>query len=180
VPAAVVASASPVAASSSDDTNPWPWILLAAVVVAGAFLFAFLRQRGKEERLAAWRKSTRPAVDAALLSRDLLPALGRNITDLAHWADVRAAADQASRDLSAAAASAPDADAGAAARAVAEALTGLTLALESARLMQGSEPPPTSGQLVAADAASQARKTDLDAALARLDLVVGKQGQAVG
>ena len=176
---AAVASAAPAVTSSGDDSNPWPWILLGAVVLAAIFLFAFLRRRGQAQRLDTWRRSTRPALDAALLSRDLLPALGRNITDLDHWQDVRTAADQSGRDLQSAAAAAPDADAGGAAQAAADGLSGLTLALESARLLQASEPAPTSGQLVAADAATQTRRVDLDAALARLEQVVGRPAPAV-
>src|SRR4051794_310043 len=84
---AAVVPVAPVAATS-EDSNPWPWILLGAVVLAGIFLFAFMRRRNSEQRLETWRRSTRPAVDAAHLARDLLPALGRNITDLGHWTDV--------------------------------------------------------------------------------------------
>ena len=107
------------------------------------------------------------------MSRDLLPAHGRDITDVAQWESVRAGAEHAAADLEAAATNAPGADATAAARTTAQSLVALTFALEAARLMQSAQPTPTAAQLAEADTTAQQRKAELDAALARLDLVIG-------
>ena len=81
---------------------------------------------------------------------------------------MRATADQAAAGLQAATGSAPAPDAAAAANDAAEALSGSTFALESSRLVQAAQPPPSAAQLAEADALVQTRKTGLDAALARL------------
>jgi hypothetical protein len=148
--------------------------LVVAGIITGILLYA------RRRRWVAWRQGIRPAVAAAHVSRDLLPAHGRDITDVARWESVRAGAEHAAADLDAAATRAPGGDAASAARSTAQALTGVTFALEAARLMQATQPPPTAGQLAEADATARARQAELDAALARLDAVVGPPEEAAG
>jgi len=166
-------AATAVAATASDESTPWGWILLAAAVAAAIVMTAILlHRRSQRRRMQAWRQQTRGAVDAAFVSRDLLPTHGRDIVDLQHWESVRAAADQAAVGLRTAAGTAPTSDAAAAANTGAEALTAMTFALESARLVQAAQPPPSAAQLADADALVQSRKTELDGALERLQAVV--------
>src|SRR3954451_1057983 len=162
-------AATEAAAATDDDSTPWGWILLAVGVAGAIIAIAMLvHRRTQRRRLEAWRQQTRGAVDAAFVARDLLPAHGRDITDLQHWESVRATADQAAAGLQAATGSAPAPDAAAAANAAAEALSGSTFALESSRLVQAAQPPPSAAQLAEADALVQTRQTVLDTALARL------------
>jgi hypothetical protein len=165
--------ATEVAASANDESTPWGWILLAAAVAAAIVLTALLlHRRSQRRRMQAWCRHTRGAVDAALVSRDLLPAHGRDIADLQHWESVRAAADQAAAGLRTAAATAPTPDAAAAANTGGEALSAMTFALESSRLVQAAQPPPSAAQLADADALVQTRRAELDSALERLQAVV--------
>src|SRR3954453_6399034 len=166
-------AATEAAAATDDDSTPWGWILLAVGVAGAIIVIAMLvHRRTQRRRLEAWRQQTRGAVDAAFVARDLLPAHGRDITDLPHWESIRATADQAAAGLQAATGSAPAPDAAAAANDAAEALSGSTFALESSRLVQAAQPPPSAAQLAEADALVQTRKTVLDTALARLRAVV--------
>jgi hypothetical protein len=171
----------PTSSKSSDDGTPWGWIVLALVVVAAIVAsVVVVISRRRRQRWDAWRRSVRPVLDEVHLSRDLHPAHGRDITDLAHWESVRGGAERAAADLKVAAGGAPSPEAAEAAQATAEALSGLTFALESDRLMQAAQPPPTATQLADADAAIQARRTDLDTSLARLDALVGAPPQNPG
>jgi hypothetical protein len=158
--------------TSSDDSSPWGWVLLAAVLAAAVGIVGLLGRQRRQRRWEAWCSSTRPAVDAARLSRDLLPANGREITDVARWEEIRTGVDQAEQGLLTAAETAPRSDAAAVAHQSAEALSGLAFALESARLLQGAQPPPTARQLAEAASATQARRAELDDALGRLGLLV--------
>jgi hypothetical protein len=108
----------------------------------------------------------------------MLPRRGREITDVAHWEAVRVAAEQAARELQVAAGTAPTQDAAGQARAAGDALAGLTFALESARLLQAAQPPPSADQLAEADRATEARQVDLDAALTHLDVLIGPPAAA--
>src|SRR3954463_14143659 len=165
----VAATQAAAAATTDDDSTPWGWILLAVAVAGAIIAIAMLvHRRTQRRRLEAWRQQTRGAVDAAFVARDLLPAHGRDITDLPHWASVRATADPAAAGPQAATGSAPAPDAAAAANDAAQALSGSTFALESSRLVQAAQPPPSAAQLAEADALVQTRKTVLDTALARL------------
>jgi len=158
--------------TSSDSSSPWGWVLLVALLAAAVGVFALVGRGRRRRRWETWSSSTRPAVDAARLSRDLLPANGRDITDVPRWEEIRAEAEQSERSLRTAATTAPTPEAAAAAEQSAEALSGLAFALESARLLQGAQPPPTARQLADAASATTARRAELDDALDRLGRMV--------
>src|SRR3954466_10825994 len=121
-------AASVAAATTDDDSTPWGWILLAVAVAGAIIAIAMLvHRRTQRRRMEEWREQTRGAVDAAFVARDLLPAHGRDITDLPHWESVRATADQAAAGLQAATGSAPAPDAAAGGQPAAQGPSGSAL-----------------------------------------------------
>jgi hypothetical protein len=74
--------------------------------------------------------------------------------------------------LEVAAGQAPKPELAAATTQTATALRNATFALESARLMEDGTPPPTAEQLAEADTTTRLRRSELDAALERLQSLV--------
>jgi hypothetical protein len=145
-------------------------LIVAAAVITG--IVVWLTRRSSAGVVAAWRRDTAPMLDAATMARALLPASGEEISDDAHWRDVRDQVEQVSATLVAAGAKAPDAATTSAMLDTAAALRGSVFALEAQRLLYDGIRPPTAEQLADAAAATRARTSDADAALAHLGHLV--------
>jgi hypothetical protein len=141
-----------------------------AVVIALVVLL--VNRRNRSQAMETWRAEAAGALDAARLAQNLLPPSGQEIGDVAHWASVQERAAAAAHTLDSLAASAPADDARSAAAAAAASMRGLVFALDSDRLLRDGAQPPTGAQLADADAATRARSSELQQALARLDATV--------
>jgi hypothetical protein len=139
------------------------------LAVAAILLLLWLLARRKRRAVAAWQHDTAGALDAAHVSLSLVPASAQEITDVAHWQSVSHRVEQTALALDRSASTAPTEEGGAAARRTADSLRGLVFAVESERLLRAGTVAPTGDQLMQADAATRARRSDLDAALADLD-----------
>jgi hypothetical protein len=128
--------------------------------------------------MQAWRRESESALDAALLAVNLLPRSGQDIPDPAHWQAVREQVEQAAQALDRSSVSAPTEEGGRAARTSAETLRGLFFALDSDRLLRNGPLPPTTEQLVQADAVTRARRDDVDSALGQLEYLVRPPARA--
>ena len=104
--------------SSSGGSKAWIWVLvaLAAVAVVVTAILLVQRRRKTREQWLAWRRTTRPLLDSAMLARTLLPEAARDIDNQAHWRDVQERTEHAARGLESAAMTAPDQQAAGAAR----------------------------------------------------------------
>jgi hypothetical protein len=162
------------AATSSSSSVPWGWIVAGVLIAAALIIIAIvLIQRNNRIRaLQAWRQHSESALDAAHLAANLLPRSGQDVPDLAHWQDVRERVEQAAQALERSSATSPTEEGALAATTAAETLRGLFFALDSDRLLRDGAVAPTTEQLVQADAVTRARRTDLDNALARLELLI--------
>ena len=171
--AAPTISPSPVS-SNSGTSKAWIWVLVAVAVIAAVALAILLVQRHRRarERWVAWRRTTRPLLDSALLARTLLPEAARDIDSPAHWRDVQERVEHAARGLESATMTAPDASASGAARDAAAGLRNSVFAVEAARLLLAADRPPTAAELAEADEVTRARRAELEAALGRLDQIV--------
>ena len=162
------------ATTNSSSSTPWGWII-AGIVLAAAILIGviLLIQRNNRVRAQqAWRRDSESALDAALLALNLLPRSGQDLPDAAHWQAVRAQVEQAAQALDRSSVSAPTEEGGRAATTTAETLRGLFFALDSDRLLRDGAVPPTTEQLVQADAVTRARRADVENALAQLEYLV--------
>ena len=147
-------------------------VALAAVAAIAIAIVLVLRRRRRREQWLAWRRTVAPLLDSALLARSLLPAAARDIDSPAHWREVQERVERAARGLESGAMTAPDASAAAAAREGAAALRNDVFAVEAARLLVAADRPPTAAELAEADQVTRARRSELDAALGRLQEIV--------
>jgi hypothetical protein len=139
-------------------------------VVVGLILL--LRQRSRRRAIEAWRAQSRPALEDANLALGLLPASEQEIIDRDHWQSVRLRIEEAGRSLDTTAAVSPTEPGRLAARQAAEGLRGLMFALESGLLLRESPVAPTGDQLMQADAAARARRSEAQSALDQLDRLI--------
>jgi hypothetical protein len=154
--------------SSSDSGFPWGWVLAGVgvvVVVVGGVLLA--RQRGRQRKADAWRAATAPALDRALVTRDLL-LNGDDLRDPAARRALQQQVQECAGRLETLSASAPTPDDGRAAAATGDALRGLYFALEAQQLLHEGG-APTAEQLQRADRTRLDQEQALDQALARLE-----------
>lgn len=135
-----------------------------AVVVAAD------HRRNQRRALTAWRQRSGGLVDAAHVARTLLPATGEDEGEPEHWHQVRREAERVADLLLTASGEAPGRDTATAMQSTADALRGLTFAIEAERLLRDGSRAPTADQLAGAEAATRARSADLDRALQQLDI----------
>lgn len=166
--------------TNSSSSTPWGWIIagiiLAAAIIIGVILLIQRNNRVRAQQ--AWRRDSESALDAALLALNLLPRSGQDIPDPAHWQAVRDQVEQAAQALERSSVSAPTEEGGRAATTTAETLRGLFFALDSDRLLRDGAVPPTTEQLVQADAVTRARRSDVDNTLAQLEFLVRPPARA--
>jgi hypothetical protein len=147
-------------------------VILAAVAAGIISVLLIQRRRKLRDRWAAWRHTTEPLLDSAMLARSLLPEAARDIDSQAHWREVQERVEHAARGLESAALTAPEPSAGDAAREAAGALRNDVFAIEAGRLLAAADRPPTAADLAEADEAMRARRVELDASLERLNQIV--------
>jgi hypothetical protein len=116
-----------------------------------------------------WQSEAQASLESARLARSLLPHSGEDIPDATRWESVGQQVEQAAQSLNELGDRAPEPEGATIASQAAEALRGLYFSLEADRLIRGATAPPTTGQLLQADAAIRSRTTELDTALDRLD-----------
>ncbi len=162
-----IATAAP--SSSSTSSTPWGWIVLGILLAGGVVvaLVLVLRSRSRRAAWTAWRQSAEPALQQALVARDLLGGDEAYVEPERREA-VRAQVEAAAQAVDELARSGPDDAARSAASSSAAALRGLMFALEADRLLRSREESPTAEELVQTDAVRRARVQDLDDALEEL------------
>ena len=166
-----IAAATP--SGGSTSSTPWGWIVVGIVLVAGLIvgLVLLLRARSRRAALATWRRDAGPALQQAMVARDLLIGDGTDVEPERREA-VRTQIETAAQALDGLVTSAPDDATRRAASSSAAALRGLMFASEADRLLRSREKSPTADELAQADEARRDRVRELNTALDELTMQV--------
>ncbi len=173
-----IAAATP--SGGLTSSTPWGWIVVGIVLAAGLIVgvVLLLQARSRRAALVTWRRDAGPALQQAMVARDLLIRDGTDVEPERREA-VSTQVENAAKILDGLVTSAPDDATRHAASSSAAALRGLMFASEADRLLHSREKSPTADELAEADEARRDRVRELNTALDELTMQVEPEEAAV-
>jgi hypothetical protein len=144
-------------------------LLIAAIVTA----ILLIGRRRRQRALERWRRDTARLVDSAGFARSLVPAEVTTIQDPERWRSLSEQIEHVAVSFDESGVDAPTTETKAAARDAAVALRALVDAVDAERSLRDRVPGATPEQIDEAAGVSRRRAREVDAALERLENLVG-------